>query len=160
MSGLKETSLHAPRSSAHTLPTSAASPAYTEFHPRWYRPPVSTYWWLGNWAYVKFILRELSSVAVAWTVAIILFQIRALIHGGDSYDRFEQRMSSPWMIAINVIAFGFLLMHSITWFNLAPKAMAVRIRGKRLPALLISGPQYLAWIVISVLVFVIVISRG
>jgi fumarate reductase subunit C len=140
-------------------PPSVSSPGYTEFHPRWYRPQVSTYWWLGKWAYVKFILRELSSVAVAWTVALILLQVWALIRGPAAYARFGHLMSSPWMIALNVIAFAFLLLHSITWFNLAPKAMAVRVGGKRLPAALISGPQYLAWIVISAIVFAI-ISRG
>src|SRR5947209_368517 len=139
---------------------SAPSAGYTEFHPRWYRPRISTYWWLGKWAYVKFILRELSSVAVAWTVAIILLQVRALIRGSEAYLGFEHRMSSPWMIALNVIAFAFLLLHSITWFNLAPKAMVVRVGGKRLPAVLISGPQYLAWIVISAIVFIIILSRG
>jgi len=36
----------------------------------------------------------------------------------------------------------------------------VRIGGKRLPAVLISGPQYLAWIAISAIVFAIIISRG
>ena len=137
-----------------------STPAYTEFHPRWYRPRVSTYWWLGKWAYVKFILRELSSVAVAWTVAIVLLQIRALTGGSEAYLRLEHRLSSPWMIALNLVAFAFLLLHSITWFNLAPKAMVVRIGGKRLPAAFISGPQYLAWIAISAIVFAIIISRG
>lgn len=135
-----------------------AGPIYTEFHPRWYRPQVSTYWWLGKWAYVKFILRELTSVAVAWTVALLLLQIFSLIRGGPFYDQFMMLMSFPWMIAINIVAFGFLLMHSITWFNLAPKAMAVRVHGKRVPALAISGPQYLAWIVISAIV-IFIISR-
>ena len=134
----------------------AATPAYTEFHPRWYRPPISTYWWLGKWAYVKFILRELTSVAVAWTVALILLQIFDLIRGGLHYARFETLMASPVMIAVNIVAFAFLLMHSITWFNLAPKAMAVRVGGKRLPALAISGPQYLAWIAVSAIVFIII----
>lgn len=138
----------------------ATSPTYTEFHPRWYRPQISTYWWLGKWAYVKFILRELSSVAVAWTVAIILLQVLALIRGPEAYLKFQHAMSAPWMIALNVIAFAFLLLHSITWFNLAPKAMVVRIGGKRLPAALISGPQYLAWIVISAIVVAIIVSRG
>jgi len=135
------------------------TPTYTEFHPRWYRPPISTYWWLGKSAYVKFILRELSSVAVAWTVALLLVQIRAISSGGDAYMRFLHRMSQPWMILINAIAFAFLLLHSITWFNLAPKAMAVRVRGIRVPGLLISGPQYMAWIAISAIIFAIVLSR-
>ena len=45
-----------------TLPN---TPQYTEYHPRWYRKRVSTYWWMGSWKYMKFILRELSSIFVA-----------------------------------------------------------------------------------------------
>lgn len=140
-------------------PAPAQSPAYTEFHPRWYRPQVSTYWWLGKWAYVKFILRELSSVAVAWTVAVTLYLIRALAGGPDAYVRFEHRMASPVLVIINIVAFAFLMFHSITWFNLAPKAMAVRVGGKRVPAFLIAGPQYVAWIVISAIVFAVVLLQ-
>ena len=134
------------------------TPIYTEFHPRWYRPQISTYWWLGKWPYVKFILRELSSVAVAWTVGLLLLQIYCLVEGGGHYDIFESLMSQPWMIGLNIIAFAFLLMHSVTWFNLAPKAMAVRVGGKRVPAIAISGPQYVAWIGISAIVFYIIMS--
>jgi fumarate reductase subunit C len=105
---------------------------------------------------VKFILRELSSVAVAWAVAVTLLQVFSLTRGGPFYDNFEALMRLPVMIAINAVAFGFLLLHSITWFNLAPKAMAVRVGGKRVPGLMISGPQFLAWIVVSAIVLVIV----
>ena len=38
--------------------------AYTEFHPRWYRKRVSTYWWLRSGAYLAFILRELNMNAL------------------------------------------------------------------------------------------------
>ena len=48
------------------------APHYTEYHPRWYRPRVSTYWWLGRWPYLRFILRELSSLAVAFFVVLTL----------------------------------------------------------------------------------------
>jgi len=153
---------HAPAPARHPSPTEAAQesgPAYTEFHPRWYRPPISTYWWLGKSAYVKFILRELSSVAVAWTVAVLLMQIWALSSGAVAYARFTESMASGPMIALNLVAFAFLMLHSITWFNLAPKAMVVRVLGIRVPGLLISGPQFLAWIVISIAILAIVITR-
>jgi fumarate reductase subunit C len=48
-----------------------------------------------------------------------------------------------------VIAFLFVLFHAITWFNLAPTAMVVRVRGKRLPDAVISGSNYVAWVVLS-----------
>ncbi len=69
--------------------TTKTATGYTEFHPRWYRERVSVYWWLGQWQYLKFILRELSSVPVAIFVVITLFQLRALISGPAAYARFE-----------------------------------------------------------------------
>ena len=58
--------------------------AYTEFRPKWYRPRVSTYWWLSQWSYSKFILRELSSVFVAYFIVITLLQVRALGGGPET----------------------------------------------------------------------------
>jgi fumarate reductase subunit C len=123
--------------------------ARPEFHPRWYRERVSTWWWLGEWHYLKFILRELSSLSVAWFVALTLFQLRALAHGPEAYARFSGRLQSPVMIALNLIAFCFVLFHTITWFNLAPRAMPVRMHGKRLPEILVAAPNYAVWIVVS-----------
>src|SRR5277367_1441191 len=78
--------------------------ARTEFHPRWYRKRLSTWWWLGEWHYLTFILRELTSLAVAWFVGLTLFQLRALLNGPDTYAQFSRRLQSPLLIALNVIA--------------------------------------------------------
>ena len=126
------------------------APAYTEFHPRWYRPHVSVYWWLGEWHYLKFILREISSVFVAWFVILTLAQLWTLRSGPESYARFQHWLQNPVVIAVNVISLFFVVFHSVTWFNLAPKAMAVRVRGKRLPDILLSAPNYAMWVVLSV----------
>ena len=128
------------------------APAYTEFHPRWYRAPVSVYWWLGQWRYLKFILRELSSLFVASFVVITLLQVRALRNGPEAYSRFQHWLQSPWVIALNFVSFLFVVFHTITWFNLAPRAMPIRVRGKRLPEFLVAAPNYAIWLVASVVV--------
>jgi len=125
---------------------------YTLYHPRWYRPRVSTYWWLGHWQYLKFILRELSSIFVAWTVVMMLLLIAALWRGPGAYADFLDTMRNPVLVIWNLISLGFVLFHSVTWFNLAPHALAVRMRGKRAPNLLISGPHYVLWLALSVVV--------
>lgn len=122
---------------------------YTAYHPRWYRARISTYWWLWKWYYLKFVLRELSSIFVACFVVITLVQIRSLGRGPEAYARFEGRMRNPLMIALNAISFFFVLFHTITWFNLAPRAMVARVGGKRVPDILIAGSNYVAWLVIS-----------
>lgn len=125
------------------------APAYTEFHPRWYRKRVSTYWWMGNWKYLKFILRELSSIAVALSVGLTMLEINALRHGPEAYERLQQRLASLPLLAISAITLIFVTFHTVTWFNLAPSAMAVRVRGKRVPGFMISAPNYAAWMVVS-----------
>ena len=124
----------------------------TEYLPKSYHTRVSTYWWLARWAYLKFILREASSVFVAWTVVLILLQIRALKGGPAEYAEFQNWLRSPLMLALNAVSFLFVVFHAVTWFNLAPKAMVVRLRGKRLPNLAISAPNYGAWVAISAVV--------
>ncbi len=125
---------------------------YTLYHPRWYRKRVSTYWWTQQWRYFKFILRELSSLAVIYSVALLLFLLYSLSKGPDSYTAFQEWLKSPLGIAINLIAFLFVLYHTITWFNLAPRAMPVRVGGKRLPDWMVAAPNYVAWLVISAVV--------
>jgi fumarate reductase subunit C len=133
------------------------SVSYTEYHPRWYRPHVSVYWWLGQWRYLKFILREISSVFVAAFVIITLVQINALRQGPEAFARFQAWLHTPSALALNIVGFFFVLFHTITWFNLAPHAMAVRLRGKRVPDVMIAAPNYAAWIVVSALLMWIVV---
>jgi fumarate reductase subunit C len=124
----------------------------TEYLPRSYPTRISTYWWLARWRYLKFIVREASSVFVAWTVIIALLQIRALTRGPVPYTGFQNWLQSPAVVALSVISLLFVLFHAVTWFNLSPKAIVIRARGKRLPDLAVAAPIYVAWVVISAVV--------
>ena len=121
----------------------------TEYLPKSHHVRVSTYWWLTRWAYLKFILREASSVFVAWIVVVTLLQIRALTRGPADYAEFQNWLRRPLLLALNTVSLFFVIFHAVTWFNLAPKAMVIRLRGKRLPSLAIAAPNYVAWVVIS-----------
>jgi fumarate reductase subunit C len=132
---------------------------YTEYHPRWYRPRVSVYWWLGQWQYLKFILRELSSVFVAFGVVMTILQVGALRRGPEAYARFEHQLKTPAVIGLSLISLFFVMLHTITWFNLTPRAMAVRVRGKKIPEWLVAAPNYGIWIVVSAAVAFLVL-RG
>ena len=124
-------------------------PSYTPFHPRWYRRRVSTYWWTAKGAYLLFILRELTCLFVAWFVILLLVLGYAIVQGPAAYAAFQERMRSPALLALNVLSFLFVLYHALTWFHLAPKAMAVRIRGKRLPDALVAAPAFAGWLAVS-----------
>jgi fumarate reductase subunit C len=137
----------------------SAPAGYTPYHPRWYRRRVSVWWWLESRSYTGFVLRELTSVFVAFFALVLLWQVRALGQGPDAYSRFLARMQTPLFLVLNGVALLFVLFHSVTWFNLAPTAMVVRLRGKRVPDLLVAGANYVAWLVLSAAVAAILL-RG
>jgi succinate dehydrogenase subunit C len=135
-----------------TSDTARRNPAYTTYHPRWLRPHVSTYWWLSRRSYFAFIVRELSSVFVAWSVAYLILLVRAVAQGEQSYQQFLDWARQPVVLIGNVVSFLFLVFHAITWFNLAPQAMVVHVGRRRLPGALIAASNYVAWLVASAIV--------
>ena len=125
---------------------------YTEYHPRWIRTRMSTYWWLGRGSYLAFILRELSSIFVGWFVVYLLLLVVAVIRGESRYQEFLDWSGRPAVLALNIVSCFFIVYHAITWFNLAPKAMVLHVGGTRVPGFLIAGSNYLACAMASALV--------
>jgi fumarate reductase subunit C len=131
----------------------AGGPVYTDYHPRWLRRKVSTYWWLEKRAYVAFILREGSCMFVGWFVVYLLLLVRSVTMGSGSYARFLEWSATPWVLALNIVAFVFIVYHAITFFVAAPQAMVVHIGRKRVPGYLVLAGHYVAWAITSVFVF-------
>ena len=122
---------------------------YTPYHPKWYRRRVSVWWWLQKGTYATFVLRELTSVFVAFFALVMVWLLRAVAQGPEAYAHFLAWMRTPFFLALNTVSLAFILFHAITWFNLAPKAMVLRLGDKRVPDGIIAGLNYLAWLVLS-----------
>lgn len=101
--------------------------------PTTYRQPVSRLWWMKRRTYFVFVLRELSSVFVGWSAVFLMVMLVAVGRGEAAYQRFLNWASSPVVVIVNVIALGFLVLHTVTWFALTPQAMEVRLGGRRVP---------------------------
>lgn len=123
-----------------------------------YRQPVSVFWWLQRRAYVWFVLRELSSVFVAWFVVLLLLLVNAVAAGPVAYRGFLAWTANPGIVVLNVIALAFVLLHAVTWFRLTPQAMVLHLRGHRVPKRWILTELYLAWFVVSAVVAWIVLA--
>jgi fumarate reductase subunit C len=119
---------------------------------RLYRPRISTWWWTRKRTYFVFVMRELSSIFVAWFVVFLLLFIWNLARGDAAYRGFIDWAGSPWVIALNVVALAFVLFHTVTWFNLTPQAMDVRVEGHKVPAFHIIAGQYTGLVVVSAFV--------
>jgi fumarate reductase subunit C len=119
---------------------------------RVYRRPVPTWWWVRKRSYFVFVMRELSSLFVAWLVVYLLMFLSAVGRSESAYDDFLDWASTPWVVALNVIALLFLALHVVTWFNLTPQAMAVKMGSRPAPPALVIASQYAGLAVTSVLV--------
>ncbi|WP_373496816.1 hypothetical protein [Aquiflexum sp.] len=123
-----------------------------------YKRHIHILWWTNRWIHIKFIARELTSICVAAYSLILLFFVKAVLTGPESYEAMMSFLVSPLAIIIHVLLLGGLLFHSITWFNLAPKAMVIKMGDKNIPGILIALANYVGWFVISILLFVLILN--
>ena len=63
---------------AFLLPRGATTPPGARRPMRLYRPRVSTWWWTRKRTYFVFVMRELSSIFVAWFVVYLLLFVYAV----------------------------------------------------------------------------------
>ena len=117
-----------------------------------YHRRMSTWWWLKKRSYFIFVMRELSSIFIAWFVVYLTLFVRAIGHGEAAYHDFLDSAASPWLVMINLVAFAFLILHLITWFMLTPRAMVVSVAGRPLPPAAIIGGQYVGLAVVSAVI--------
>jgi fumarate reductase subunit C len=127
------------------------NPGYRLYHPKWHRGRIPIFWWLRKLSYVRFIARELTSLFVAYTVVLLLVQFHVVAHRPADYDRFMAWLRSPPVAAFHVVVLLALLFHSVTWLNLAPRALVVRLGGWRVPNVLVLLGHYAAWLGASAL---------
>lgn len=125
---------------------------------RYYRQRVPLLWWARRRSYATFMLRELSSAFVALFVVELLLLVRAVARGPAAYESFLDTMANPAVIVVNLVALAFVLLHAITFANLTPRAMVVRLRGRTIPPRLILGGVYAGWLVVTVFLLWLVVG--
>jgi fumarate reductase subunit C len=62
-------------------------------------------------------------------------------------------------VVLNVVTLAFLVLHSVTWFNLTPAAAVVKLRGQRVPPAAIAVGAYAGWVVVTALIVALVVTR-
>src|SRR5687767_15350175 len=99
---------------------SAPRPSVKQYH-----PPVKPTWWLARPAYIKFMVRELTSLFIAG-YAVFLVVLMARADDAAAFQSITDALKSPVSIVLHLIVFGFALFHSITFFNLTPRVLVVQ----------------------------------
>jgi fumarate reductase subunit C len=118
-----------------------------------YQRPMPATWWLHN-TYVKlFMIRELTSLFVAG-YAVFLLVLFARVHDATA---FADTLRSRAALLFQIVALPFVIFHSVTWFNLTPKAMVVFRGEERLNPVVIAGAHYALWVIVSIVVLLVVL---
>ena len=120
---------------------------------------MSLWWWLENQAYLKFIIREFTSVFVGIFAVLSLWQVRALSEGPEAYGSFVESLATPGFIFLNGAVLLFVLYHAITWLNLVPTIVVIRFGGRRVPDGIVAAAHYALWIALSAVVAGILLLR-
>lgn len=137
----------------------AVNPDHTVYHPKWHRDRMPIFWWLRKLSYARFISRELTSLFVAYAVIVLLIQVWTLTRGEAAYARFLEWLRSMPMLVIHGAVFVAVLFHTITWLNLTPKALSVRLGTRRVPGGAVLAAHYVAWLAVSALLAYVLLRR-
>jgi len=114
-------------------------------------------WWRRNPYYVRYMIREASSVFLAIYTVILLVGLFRLTQGEAAWDAWRAALASPGSIVFHWLALLTVGYHAYTWWKVAPKtAPDLRIAGRALPELVITAGGWLATLGTSALVYLIV----
>ncbi len=120
--------------------------------------PVPLLWWLRSRAYVLFAVREFTSVFIAAYLVIFLIFLQRITAGPSSYEGYLRWLAQPAVLAFHLVALVAALYHSVTWLQLTPMTVVIRIRGRRVPAATIVAANLVAWVALSILIVWLVVG--
>jgi fumarate reductase subunit C len=118
------------------------------------RPFSKTTWYMRNGRYKVYMLREMTCLLVGFYAFLTIFALAALGAGADQWNNFLASQQNAAMITFHAFALlYFLFYQTFAWFELAPKAMPLQLGEKILPGSIIVVGHYVAWAVLSALIF-------
>lgn len=106
-------------------------------------------WIFRHPRYLRYMTREFSCLFIGGWTLMMVWGLGQLAAGPEAWAGFLECLKSPASIAFHVLALAFAVYHSITWFNLTPKALPLQLGEEFAPDGLISGAHFAAWGVAS-----------
>lgn len=114
-------------------------------------------WWRRNPYFVRYMIREGSSVFLAIYAVILLVGLYRLTQGEAAWDAWRAALTSPGSILFHWLALLTVGYHAYTWWKVSPKtAPDLRIGGQPLPECAITAGGLAAMLGASVLIYIIV----
>lgn len=101
-------------------------------------------WWNKLGFYRFYMLREGTAVVQLWFSLLVMYGVYCLKGGPSDWAGYVHLLQNPVVVLINILTLAGTLLHTVTWFQLAPKAVNIVIKDEKM------GPEpivRLLWIV-------------
>ena len=113
-------------------------------------------WWPRTPYFVRYMIREGSSVFLAVYTVILMVGLYRLTQGEAAWEGWRTALTSPLSLVFHWAALLTVGYHAYTWWKVAPKtAPDLRIGGRPLPEMVITGGGWLATLGASALIYII-----
>jgi fumarate reductase subunit C len=109
-------------------------------------------WIFRHPRYLRYMTREFSCLFIGGWTLLMVWGLKQLAEGPQAWAAFLECLKSPASVVFQLFALAFAVYHSITWFNLTPKALPLQIGEEFAPDAAIAGAHFAAWGVLSLAV--------
>jgi len=117
--------------------------------PRPYVRRLPAWWVLTKGSWLLFLLREITSLFVAYVAVLLVVYARSVAAGPEAYEGFVAWTRRPGVVAWHLVVLAAVLWHTVTWFVATPTAIGRFVAGRRVaPAALVAG-HYALWLAVS-----------
>lgn len=120
-----------------------------------YLRDVTPNWWQRLGFYRFYMLREGTALPAVWFSLLLLHGLYQLKAGPAGWEAFVHLLQNPVVLLLNLIALAAALLHSKTWFDLAPKAAILIVKGEKLGPAPVVRLLWAVMIVVSLAIFAI-----
>jgi|APTNR8051073442_1049403.scaffolds.fasta_scaffold04906_7 fumarate reductase subunit C len=114
-----------------------------------------TTWFMTHARFKSYMLHEVSSIFVALYMALLIAGLFALANGPDAWAGWLAFVKSVPVLILSLIAFGFFVIHTTSWFKAVPQAMRIQQGEHFVPGKLIIGGHYVALGAFSLFVLIL-----
>ena len=112
-------------------------------------------WFFRHPRYLRYMAREITCIFIGAYTLVLLVGLARLAQGREAYEAFLQALASPASIAFQVATLVLAVYHTVTWFNVTPKALPLQLGEEFVPNGAIAGAHYAGWAVLSVVILLV-----
>ncbi len=106
-------------------------------------------WYFRHARYMRYMAREITCLFIGAYTLLLVVGLKRLSEGPAAYQAFLDALKGPVSVVFHIAALVFALYNTVTWFNVAPKALPVQLGQTLLPGAVVAAAHYVIWVLLS-----------